>query len=163
MRKFIAIVVAAGLVACGSPPLRHTYQSADALARAVLDALQAGDEPALRMLALDETEFRAHVWPGLPAARTERNLPFSYVWGDLKQKSDQSRRAIIAQHRSRRFELIRLTFAQPPVDYPGFRVHREPTLHVCDSSGMAEAVRVSGSFIEMKGAWKVFSFVVDDD
>ena len=48
------------------------------------------DRARLDALALSEQEFRDHVWPDLPAARPERNLPFSYVWGDLHQKSNIS-------------------------------------------------------------------------
>jgi hypothetical protein len=33
---------------------------------------------------------------------------------------------------------------------------------VRDTAGQEQALRVCGSFIEKDGAWKVFSFVVDD-
>ena len=72
------------------PPLANTSASPEALAAAVLDALARGDRARLDALALTEQEFRDHVWPDLPAARPERNLPFSYVWGDLHQKSNLS-------------------------------------------------------------------------
>ncbi len=58
--------------------------------------------PALRDLALNEIEFREQVWPELPAARPERNLPFSYVWGDLRQKSDANLERTLARHGGRR-------------------------------------------------------------
>ena len=84
-------VALAAIVACSrAPPLANTHSSASSLASAVLDALARRDRAALKALALNETEFRDHVWPELPAARPERNLPFSYVWGELRQKSLQA-------------------------------------------------------------------------
>src|SRR5687767_8103866 len=74
----------------GAPPLLNASSSSQDLASAVLEALAQRDANRLRALALSEREFRDHVWPELPASRPERNLPFSYVWGDLRQKSEES-------------------------------------------------------------------------
>jgi hypothetical protein len=126
-----------------------------------LDALARRDRPGLEALALNETEFRDHVWPQLPAARPERNLPFSYVWGDLHQKSDQSLSAVMSREGGRRYELIGVRFAANS-DYQTYRVHREATLRVRDSNGSEVDLQVCGSFIEQSGAWKVFSYVVGD-
>src|SRR5687767_9252327 len=66
-----------------APPLSHTFDSPEALASAVVAGLARRDAAALSSLVLSEQEFRAHVWPVLPASRPERNLPFDYVWKDL--------------------------------------------------------------------------------
>jgi hypothetical protein len=161
VRWLIVTAAAAGAIACGPPPLAHTHPSADALATAVLDALARGDEPSLRALALDEQEFRRHVWPALPAARPERNLPFSYVWGDLHQKSTTFAKNALARHRGRRYALQGVTFEDGATDYAGFRVHRRAVFHVRDGAGAAHDLRVCGSFVEQAGAWKVFSYVAD--
>jgi hypothetical protein len=151
-----------GIVACGQPPpLADTYPDADSLAGAVLDALARKDRTALEAMALSEQEFRNHVWPELPAAKPERNLPFSYVWGDLRQKSTGALGETLARHGGRRYELVRVDF-NGQTDYPSYRVHREATLHVRDAAGKEQALRVCGSFIEKDEAWKVFSFVVDE-
>jgi hypothetical protein len=143
------------------PPLVHSHQSPSALASAVLEALARQDRGALQELALTETEFRDHVWPELPASRPERNLPFSYVWGDLRQKSAQSLGAVMAREGGRRYELIDIRFSGI-TDYRTYRVHREAMFRVRDSDGKEEDVRVCGSMIEQNGAWKVFSYVVED-
>jgi hypothetical protein len=142
------------------PPLAHTYQSPSSLASAVLDALARRDRAALEALALNETEFRDHVWTQLPAARPERNLPFSYVWGDLRQKSAQALGAALSREGGKRYELIDVRFADA-TDYRRYRVHRETTLRVRDDSGMERDLRVFGSMLEQGGVWKVFSYVVD--
>ena len=148
--------------ACSAPPpLADTSPSPDTLARAVLDALSTGDRARLETLALSEAEFRDHVWSELPAARPERNLPLSYVWGDLHQKSSQQLSVTLRQHGGKRYELVRLTFSDV-TRYAGFRVHRKATFRVRDASGHETDVRLCGSMIEQDGAWKVFSYVVND-
>jgi hypothetical protein len=155
-------LVAASLAACSRvPPLANTQPSAKALASAVLDALARVDRPALEGLMLSETEFRDHVWPQLPSARPERNLPFSYVWGDLRQKSAQSLSNVMSREGGKRYELLDVRFAGE-TDYRTYRVHREATLRVRDANGIETDLRVCGSMIEQDGAWKVFSYVVGD-
>jgi hypothetical protein len=161
--KFCAsVLLLAVSVACSRvPPLAHTHPSAASLASAVLDALARADRGALESLALSETEFRDHVWPQLPAARPERNLPFSYVWGDLHQKSTQSLAAVMAQQGGKRYQLINVRFGADS-DYRTYRVHREARFRVRDATGAELDIRVCGSMIEQDGAWKVFSYVVSD-
>jgi hypothetical protein len=162
MRFLAVLAVAAALAGCNRvPPLAGTYDTPEALARAVLSALAAADRPRLEALALSEAEFRAHVWPSLPAAREERNLPFSYVWGDLRQKSGHSLSGIVAAQGGLKYELAGVRF-EGETDYGQYTVHREASFDVRLSSGRTETVRVCGSMIEKDGGWKVFSYVVDD-
>jgi hypothetical protein len=150
------------LVACSSvPPLANTFGSSEALAVAVLDGLARADRPRLDAVALTEQEFRDHVWPDLPAARRERNLPFSYVWGDLHQKSNISLAQTLKNHGHEKYELKRVTFSGK-TNYATYVVHRDAKFEVTDSSGVSTALRVCGSFIEKDGVWKVFSYVVDE-
>jgi hypothetical protein len=131
-----------------------------AVAASVLDAIANRDRSKLESLALNEEEFRAHVWPDLPASRPERNLPFSYVWGDLHQKSEIRLAATLNEHGGKRYALERVSFAGS-TDYVHYRVHREATLSVRDADGAAKDLMVFGSMLEKDGAWKVFSYVVD--
>jgi hypothetical protein len=146
---------------CGPVPLATTHPSPDSLARAVTDALGRRDLAKLRALALSEREFRDHVWSALPAARPERNLPFSYVWGDLRQKSDAFLAATLAHRGGRYHQVLGVKLAEPAREYAGFRIHRGAILQVQTPSGVAD-LRIFGSLIEKDGGWKVFSYVVDD-
>jgi hypothetical protein len=149
-------------VSCSSPtPLQRTHSSAEGAAAAVLEALAQGDRESLERLALDDAEFRDHVWPQLPAARPERNLPYSYVWGDLHQKSTIALGETLAAHGGNRYELRGVRF-DGATEYRGFVVHRETTLRVRDASGGDRDLRVYGSMLEKDGQWKVFSYVVDN-
>lgn len=161
LRLAALVAVLAACVACGAAPLQATYDSPEEVAEAVLDALRTRDAERLRALALSEQEFRDHVWPRLPASRPERNLPFSYVWGDLRQKSGHALAAALARHGGRRYELLRVSF-DGETDYLRYRVHRQATLHVRDAAGSEREIRVSGSMIEQNGRWKVFSYNVND-
>lgn len=157
---FVMVALIAAGCANSPPPLANARESAEAVAAAVLAALAGKDRAALESLALSEAEFRAHVWPELPSARADRNLPFSYVWGDLAQKSRNTLSGTLATHGGVRYELRRVSFAGQ-TKYPSYIVHRETTLHVRDASGVERPLRVYGSMIELDGAWKVFSYVVD--
>lgn len=162
-RSFLAIVVGVlGTSACSRvPPLANALASPEALTSAVLDALSRRDRARLEALALSEQEFRDHVWPDLPAARPERNLPFSYVWGDLRQKSNIRLADTLRNYGHKQYALKRVTFSGK-TNYPSYVVHRDAKFEVTDSSGGSTELRVCGSFIEKDGAWKVFSYVVDD-
>lgn len=160
LRWFVVGLCLATAVACNRP-LPNSEPSADALARAVLHAVAARDEPTLRRLALDEYEFRRRVWPELPASRPERNLPFSYVWGDLQTKSDASLTRVLLTYGGRTFTLDRIRFAGRTTEYRSFVVHRESVLEVHDGEGRPETLRLFGSVLEQDGRFKIFSYVTD--
>jgi hypothetical protein len=154
-----------GLFVCGCesrPLLSNTHPSPDALARAVLGAVERQDAAALRALALNEEEFREQVWPELPAARPERNLPFSYVWGDLRQKSEEGLVRTLARHGGRRYALVSVRTAGETTRYPSYTVSRETVLLARGETGVESELRLFGSILQKDGAWKVFSYVVDD-
>ncbi|MGE0392498.1 MAG: hypothetical protein AB7I25_02495 [Vicinamibacterales bacterium] len=143
------------------PPLAGARESPEAVVRAVLQALASRDRAALDALVLSEQEFKDHVWPHLPAARPERNLPFSYVWGDLHQKSRQNLSRTVREFGGKRLRLERVSFSGQTA-YPGAVVHREAVVTVTDERGYTSDVRVCGSLIEQGGRWKVFSYVTED-
>lgn len=160
---FLGLAAVLATAACGPSrePLAGTRESPRAVAEALLDAVAADDGAALQSLALSEQEFRQHVWPDLPAARPERNLPFSYVWGDLRQKSAAGLARTQSAHGGRRYRLQDVRFSGK-TSYPGYTVHRDGVLVVEGPGGQEEELRLCGSMIEQDGRWKVFSYAVDD-
>lgn len=155
-----AVAVCAAAAGCARP-VPNSADSLEGLTRAVLEALSRRDDSALRALALDEDEFRRHVWPELPASRPERNTPFGYVWTDLRTKSDAGLRGILAAHGGRRYQLERVRFTGETTQYDTFVVHRDSMLDVLDETGRRNTLRLFGSVIEKGGGFKVFSYVVD--
>jgi hypothetical protein len=116
---------------------------------------------ALHDLVLSEQEFRDHVWPELPAARPERNLPFSYVWGDLRQKSESSLAVTLAEHGGQHYDLVSVRSLGETTTYQTYFVHRTTALRVRAKSGAEIELRIFGSMLEKGGEFKVFSYVVD--
>jgi hypothetical protein len=150
-------------VSCSqSPLLGNAHPSSQALAIAVLDGIARRDVITLRSLALNEQEFREHIWPELPASRPERNLPFSFVWGDLHQKSEAALVQTLARHGGRRYMLVSVRFAGDTTRYPSYTVYRDTVLRIRDDQGVEADIRVLGSSLEKDDAWKVFSYIVED-
>ena len=153
------VLVCAG---CRAPALvTGTLPSPEALAAAVLDALASRDDARLRALALSEAEFRARIWPELPASRPERNLTADYVWRDLAQKSEASLRILMARLGGQRLTLRAVHVGGETTPYATFAVSRNTELVVADEDGAEQRIRVFGSILRVDGGVKVFSYVVD--
>jgi len=144
------------------PILSSTFESPEALTRAVLEALAKEDVETLKSLPLTKDEFRLYVWPKLPASRPERGVPFEYGWGDLHQKSRNSIASNYSRYKGRQLDLISVGFQDGSTDYGTFTVHRKASLKVRDRvSGEELQVELFGSVMEWKGKYKLFSYVTD--
>lgn len=163
----ILVILAATVVAMAcrreSPavPLERTFESPEALAREVLKLVEFRDAHRLEQLALSGREFADLVWPELPAARPERNLPLDYVWTDLRTKSRAHLGRIAEQFGGRRYELVGVSFLGETTKYRSYAVHRKTELTVRAADGHEERLRLFGSILEQRGRYKLFSFVVD--
>jgi hypothetical protein len=170
----LLLVCAAALAGCGAgpreseagdvelPPLSSTFESPEALARAVLDAFARQDVETLKSLPLTKEEFRLYVWPRLPASRPERNIPFEYGWTDLHQKSVSSIASNYKRYQGRKLELLSIGFEGDETDYETFVVRRKSELRVKDrESGDELTLALFGSVMEWKGRYKLFSYVTD--
>jgi hypothetical protein len=162
MRAVAGLVVVLSAAGCGPHRLDNLQPTSEALAREVLAALARRDTDRLRALAINETEFEQRVWPGLPASRPERNLPWSYVWLDLRQKSEAQLTRTLQEHGGRTYELQKVTFTGETTEHGTYRVYRDSVLTVRDAAGQSIDLRLFGSAVESEDGWKVFSYVVDD-
>lgn len=159
------LLLIAGLAvisACGSgPALEHTVPSPKAVAEAVVQALDRKDVAALERLAISEDEFRELVWPRLPAARPERNIPWDYAWKDLAAKSRIQIRGRVRAWQPAAVTVVGVSFDGETTDYGTYRVQRESLVTLRDAEGRVTTARLFGSIIEQRGHFKVFSYVVD--
>lgn len=142
-------------------PLHHTFDSPESLSRAVLRSLADRDDNTLANLALSELEFRTVVWPELPSSRPTHGVPFEYAWGDLRQKSTNALRRLVASTGGRQFGLVRVAFEGESTAYDTFTVHRETVLTIRDEEGLKITEALFGSILERDGEYKLFSYVVD--
>ena len=157
-----AFILTLALTACGAPPpLANPEPSSEALAVAVLDALADSDTDRLAALALNGQEFRDVVWPELPASRPERGVPVSYAWGDLRQKSSNALRRLVARWGGHRLTLLEVAYDGETTHYDTFRVHRETRLRVLDETGQEIEMQFYGSTLVRGAEYKVFSYIVD--
>ena len=160
-RLVSGFILALAVARCGPAPLDHLEPSAEHVARAVLAAVERQDVARLRLLAISEREFQTRVWPGLPAARPERNLSWNYVWMDLRQKSNAILKRTLSEHGGRHYELETLRFLGESTNHGDYRVHRTALLLVRDAAGSSHELKLFGSMIETDGGWKVFSYLAD--
>jgi hypothetical protein len=127
----------------------------------VVAALDAGDALVLERLAINELEFRRVVWPRLPAARPERNIPWDYAWSDLAGKSRVQLRSRVGQWRRGAGTVVDVGFDGETTDYGTYRVMRKSRVTLRDAEGRLTTARLFGSIIEQRNHFKVFSYVVD--
>lgn len=154
-----AAAAAAELV---TPPVGGAlFDSPEAAAREALALIEAGDAGRLSGLALSEAEFRAAVYPRLPASRPERNTSAEFVWDMLHQRSRSALAYTLERYRGRRFEVVAVDFVGETTDYGPFQVHRETVLTVETADGERGTLRIFGSMLEQEGRYKIFSFVTD--
>jgi hypothetical protein len=168
--RLVAALLLATAAACSSPasptapavPLANTFESAEALAREVLTALAERDRARLEALPLSEAEFRAHVWPELPASRPERNVPFEYAWLQLKQRSGNSMDSLLGRYGGRVLKLSTVAFKGETTQYATFSVMRESEVVAADETGREWILQLFGSAMVKNGRYKLFSYVVDE-
>jgi hypothetical protein len=144
------------------PPLSYAFDSPDSLAKAFLDALYQKDVETLKRFALNEEEFRHHVWPELPVSQLKKPLPFEYGWADLHQKSINSLKRTYARYGGKQLTFIRLEFEEGTTSYETYVVHRDARVVVKDEEAGREArLDLFGSIMEKNGRFKLFSYVTD--
>jgi len=142
-------------------PLAHTFESPEALALGVLGALATSDRATLNALALTEAEFKVHVWPELPVSRPERNVPFDYAWGQMKQRSDGSLSGTIGRYGGRSLRFISTRFTGETTQYDTFSVMRDSEIVAADETGRELILRLYGAAMVKNGRYKLYSYVVD--
>jgi hypothetical protein len=167
--RYLVLAAVLATAACSTPaeptrsaePLANTFDSPEALAQGVLDALAKRDLRRLNSLALSEAEFKAHVWPELDTSRPERNVPFDYAWGQMKQRSDGSLAGTMGRYGGRTLRFVQTRFTGEATKYQTFTVIRESEVVAADEMGRELILRLYGSAMVKDGRYKLYSFVVD--
>lgn len=149
--------------ACSSPPapLEPSWESDEALAGAVLDAIERRDSEALMRMSVTKDEFEDTVWPTLPASRPEVGMPIDFVWGDTFSKSRGYLAQTLSEFGGRHFELVRVEFDGETTDHESYDVSRKTVLIVRDAEAHERRLRLFGSIIRQTGRSKVYSFIID--
>ena len=164
-RALVRLVLFVALLlptACSKPTLLEpTFESDEALARAVLDALARKDGEGLLRLSVTREEFEELVWPTLPVSRPEVGMPIAYVWNDHSTKSRAHLAHTLATFGGQRFEVVRVEFGGGTTQHGTCTISREARLVVLDDEGREQTLRLFGSIIRQNGRSKIFSYIVD--
>jgi hypothetical protein len=153
--------IVSGCAAAASAEFQPTWDSKEAVAAAVLDALWQRDADRLQAMAVSETEFRKYVWPALPGARAGVGGSVDYWWTDQRTRSLGSLAQVLEHHGGQPFALVAVTFEGRSTDYGSFRLHREAMLAIRDPAGKSHNLRLFGSMIESTHGWKIYSYIID--
>ncbi len=157
----LALLITGGCGSSASPvTFSPTFDSKEAAAQAVLDALWTRDAERLRGLAVNETEFRKHIWPALPVAKADVGATPDYTWAEMSQKNAASLSGLLAEHGGRRAVVDQVAFRGSSTTYDGFATHAKTELTV-SIDGQSDTMRLFGSMIESGGRWKIYSYIVD--
>lgn len=151
--------VAGGGCAARPSAWENSFDSAEALATAVLAAYNRGDAVALTRYALSEHELRTTIWPHLPASRPDVGMDWPYFWRDHAQRSGSHLKTLLQAHAGRGYQLVALSF-DGRAAYGPVTVHREAAIDV-RAPGRPARLRLTGSMVEWQGRWKLYSYVVD--
>jgi hypothetical protein len=159
---FLLLLLTLVTIGCSQTPrLENTFESDEALARAVLEGVAKNDSEGLLRLAVTRDEYVRLVWPTLPVSRPEVGMPVDYVWQDTLTKSRGYLAQTLSQHGGKQYNLIRVESQGETTEHGTHTISRKTQLVVRDADQKEQTIRFFGSIIRQDGRSKVFSFIVD--
>ena len=136
--------------------MARAKESPEAVARAVLDAIERRSERGLRKLLVTREEHRALLWPHLPERGT---LPFGYVRKLNRHNTTEGVDAALRKYGGAELNLIRVEFHREPEHYEDFTLHRGARVWVRRSSDGEEGyIETLDVLVEWNGRWKPFNY-----
>lgn len=164
-RTAFRLVALLGLVALGcsdlasDSPLDHARRSPEALARAALEAIEAGDEERLAELMITRGEYETLLWPVLP---DREQMPFDFAWSYTAPRSRNARRAAIQRYESVPLGLERVELGEDVERYESFALYRRSRMWVRrPDTGQEGVLPLMDTLVELEGGWKFMNFVDD--
>ncbi|MFW5947918.1 MAG: hypothetical protein ACOCUW_05450 [Gemmatimonadota bacterium] len=138
-------------------PLANAKDSPEALARAALDALRAGDEDRLAALMITRDEYERLLWPALP---DREQMPFDFAWSVTAPRSREARRRAVAEYEGVPLELVRVELGEAVERHGTFTLYRRSRMRVRRTdTGEEGLLPLMDTLVEMGGDWKFMNFV----
>ncbi len=128
-----------------------------ALAESVLRAVRFGDRVALERLRFTRDEFCRVLWPALPPTP---NLSCEWAWSAYAPQDVEGIHRVLKEHGGRDYTLLRVE-PRRVVSYGDVRVYEHVRLIVMDETGQERAVRLFGSICELRGTFRLCSFILE--
>lgn len=157
----LLVLTLAGAAACTdmakASPLTHARRSPEALARAAIEAVQAGDEDALAALLITRSEYESLLWPVLP---DRDQMPFEFAWSFTAPRSRKARRAAIAEYEGVPLELVRVEVGKDVEQYEELALYRRSRMVVRRTdTGEEGLLPLMDTLVEMGDGWKFMNYV----
>lgn len=131
--------------------------SLDALLEAVVEAVNIGDEEALRALAVDRAEFASFYYPYSAYTHPPYELSPALVWFQLTHRSDRGLTRLLETFQTRQLRArdVRCGGADPAG--PAW-VHGDCAVEVLDADGEWTRLVLFGRVMERDGRLKILSY-----
>ena len=137
-------------------PLVDSRESAEALAEAVLEALNHEDKAALQGFLLSREEYEDHLWPEMPDGEY---TPFDFVWSLASANNVKGLGQLLAEYGGMHLEVVSITFTEEPEVYDSFTLHLGAEVLVRNPETGDEGVLPSFDvFVEYGAGWKLMNF-----
>jgi len=151
-----AALIALVALGCAEHPLSNSASSAEELAQAVLDGLEAEDREVLDALLVTEEEHRDLLWEHLPESN---DLTFEVAREWNVRNSQEGLGRALNKYGGTEFEFVRIEFTDDPEVYETFTLHRGTKLWVRRvSDGEEGNLPILDVVLELDGRWKLMNF-----
>lgn len=135
------------------------FASQEAIAGAMLEAVNQRDSQRLRDLSITEQEYRQIVWPNLKISTIESwKKNYDFVWKQHAQRSLVCLSIMLERYGGKQFSLVTVKVREGAIPYRDFIHHKDVRLVVTDQNGKQHELNLFGSLIEYNGAYKVVSY-----
>lgn len=148
------------ILACGpeDPPFPGSAPGLDALGRAALEAVVAGDTATLRTLRLTDEEHRATIWPELPESDPALNVPRDFVRANLERRNRAALARILPRYRDWEVRYRGTECTGTVHTFSTFRVHTGCRVRVERPDESTLIVELFEDAVERGGGWKLFRY-----
>jgi hypothetical protein len=126
-------------------------------ARAV-EALTAGDDPAIETLRLSRHEHNEVVWPELPASDPSLNVPIDWVWGDIQNRNREALGLLRPLFANRTVEVRGVECVGETQEFSTVRVHTDCWVHLREPEWGDTRIQLFKDVLERGGGFKMFRY-----
>jgi hypothetical protein len=156
---FLLVLVQSCSDIASGTPLANARTSPEALARAALAALNAGEGDALDSLRVTREEYQTLLWPHLP---DREHVPFEFVWSVTGPRSRKARREVMGDYEGIALQLVKVDLGQEVERYEAFTLFKEARMTVRRTdTGEEGMIPLMDVLVEMDGGWKFLNFAED--
>jgi hypothetical protein len=132
--------------------------SLDELLATVESALAERDTQRLFDLMVTEGEYRAIVYPELPAAHPPIGASFESIWVTHYPDAYQGLMRVLRDYGGRDVRILDVRFERPDQDFGSFILHETSRVDIVVDGAREDDRRLFGSVIHAGGRWKVLSY-----